>query len=74
MIVKIYPGKLHEKIPAIPSKSDLHRALICAALGTEPARILVPGRSPLSEDIEATERCLLALGAGIETAETEDGR
>ena len=43
-----------------PSKSELHRLLILAAVGAFPVRV-----SPFcdSEDIEATVRCLTALGA-----------
>lgn len=48
---------------AIPSKSAAHRLLICAALSDRPCRIVCP---ETSDDIEATARCLTALGAGVE--------
>ena len=62
MIVTITPRKLSGTIAAIPSKSHVHRLLICAALGNRPATL--PCRV-VSQDIEATVRCLRALGAGI---------
>ncbi len=52
-------------IEIIPSKSDAHRALICAALSE-----LTSGKTcqvacgSSSQDIEATERCLAALRTG----------
>ena len=52
-------------IEIIPSKSDAHRALICAALSD-----LTSGKacqvvcSAVSQDIEATEKCLAALETG----------
>lgn len=51
-------------ITAIPSKSHAHRLLICAAFcsaGTE--TVIECGRS--NDDIDATARCLNALGADI---------
>jgi 3-phosphoshikimate 1-carboxyvinyltransferase len=62
LIVKIQPAQLSGIIPAIPSKSQAHRALICAALADAPAHIACNGDS---EDIAATIDCLTALGAGI---------
>lgn len=64
--VSIAPSKLIGTIPAPPSKSDVHRAIICAALSKGKCRI-----SPvaLSNDIKATIRCIEALGA---TAKIED--
>ena len=52
------------RIPA--SKSQAHRLLICAALGTKAVCIRCDG---LSKDIEATIACLEALGAQIRTKE-----
>ena len=46
------------QIPA--SKSQAHRMLICAALSEAPSRLELDG---FSADIEATVRCLEALGA-----------
>lgn len=62
MDVKIEPKPLSGEIQAIPSKSDAHRLLICAALSDKPTKLIMP-RS--SEDIDATISCLSALGAHI---------
>ena len=59
----IKPGLLRGAVSAVPSKSQAHRALICAALADEPTRIECAGTS---RDIEATEACLSALKAGGE--------
>ena len=48
---------------AIASKSEAHRLLICAALADGETFVSCPSRS---EDIDATARCLQALGAGVE--------
>ena len=48
------------RIPS--SKSELHRFLILAALGESPVTILKRG---VSEDIQATARCLTAMGAKV---------
>ena len=56
----ITPGSLSGSVEAIPSKSQAHRYLICAALSRNPSRVVCPS---LSKDIEATVRCLRALGA-----------
>ncbi len=52
-------GTVH--IPA--SKSQAHRLLICAALGTAPVTLQCDG---LSRDIEATIACLCGLGSHID--------
>ena len=62
MNVKILPAKLAGVADAIPSKSQAHRALICAALADKPTRI---GCKVESDDIAATSACLSALGAAI---------
>lgn len=53
------------EITIIPSKSDAHRALICAALAEmltgDSCEILCDGTS---RDIEATRKCLTCLGLG----------
>lgn len=49
-------------IRAIPSKSEAHRLLICAALGDQQTIIICP---QTSKDIQATADCLCALGADI---------
>ena len=62
MDVCVSPSSLQGNISAIPSKSDAHRLLICSALSTRPTRLYLPTSS---EDIDATCRCLSALGAEI---------
>ncbi|MCL2806009.1 MAG: 3-phosphoshikimate 1-carboxyvinyltransferase [Treponema sp.] len=53
-------------VPAITSKSSAHRLLICAALADKETFIHCPQlHDALSEDIDATIRCLQALGANI---------
>jgi len=63
MDVQIQPGQLNGDVRAIPSKSQAHRALICAALADVPTDIICEGES---EDIAATVDCLTALGAEID--------
>lgn len=58
----IHPGILQGEIRAIPSKSAAHRLLICGALADGPTWVACDG---VSQDIEATVRCLTALGAEI---------
>jgi len=65
MDIRITPQKLHGTVAAVPSKSDLHRALICAAFADAPTAIFQPSPAPLSQDIEATIACLRAMGAEI---------
>ena len=62
MDVVISKSKLSGHISAISSKSDAHRALICAALGDKPCRIQL---GSMSDDIEATAHVLSVLGAEI---------
>lgn len=62
MIATVYPGNISGALPAIPSKSHVHRLLICAALADSETRILCPA---LNADIEATVRCLNAMCAHI---------
>jgi len=68
MNVTITPSPLHGTVAAIPSKSHLHRLLICAALGDTELCLPCP---MLSQDIEATIRCLNALGATVEYQNNE---
>lgn len=63
------PAALSGKVRAIPSKSDAHRKLICAALSKEGGTL--PLHAPFCDDIAATVRCLEALGAGF--AQTDEG-
>ena len=64
MDIKISPCALSGSVKAIPSKSQAHRALICAALSDadKPVRIECDSES---KDITATSACLSALGADI---------
>ena len=59
-IVKYLPFTPSGSVTAPPSKSDVHRAIICAALSKGVSTI-----SPvaLSNDIKATIGCIEALGA-----------
>ncbi len=64
----LYAPRLAGTVRAPSSKSEAHRHLIAAALshlygcGDAPRRVRC---TDLNEDIEATARCLSALGAGI---------
>ncbi len=62
--VRIMPGKLRGTIKAVPSKSDAHRQLICAALSREISQIKI-GDESLSDDILVTMACLRQMGAEI---------
>jgi len=62
MDITIFPRKLSGKVTAIPSKSQAHRLLICAAFADTPTTLLCP---ETNRDIEATAECLRALGASI---------
>ena len=66
MEVTIKNTPLAGEITVPPSKSDAHRALICSALADEPVVIKLNSGN---EDIDATIRCLRALGAKIEKNE-----
>lgn len=59
---KSVSGILQGTVTPPPSKSQAHRLLICAALGTEPCTITC---NSVNDDIIATMRCLNALGASI---------
>lgn len=61
MKVTIAPWVPGGSIPAIPSKSCVHRLLICMALGDRPSSLTC---DLISDDMTATARCLSALGAG----------
>lgn len=62
MRIKIIPKGIQGNTKAIASKSDAHRAVICAALADGKTNIHI---SEMSEDIRATLACMQALGAGI---------
>lgn len=71
MDIKVFPSKLNGRVQAVSSKSDVHRALICAAFADRPTEISC---NLLSKDIEATIRCLRAAGAEIDAKiDTENG-
>ncbi len=60
--VMVKPSRLCGRITVPPSKSDVHRAIICAALSKAVSTV-----SPVafSEDILATIDCIKALGAEV---------
>ena len=62
MDITLHPGKLHGTIAAISSKSVAHRILICAAFADAPTQIRC---GQVGADVQATIRCLQALGASI---------
>ncbi len=66
-IVKISPSQLGGEVTVPPSKSDVHRAIICAALSGGTSTIAPVA---LSNDIKATIGCIEALGA---ETKIEDG-
>ena len=68
MDITIFPRRLSGNIKAIPSKSQAHRILICAAFSDRPTVIRCDA---VNNDIEATVCCLKALGANIE--KTKEG-
>lgn len=68
MDITIRPGKLCGTVTAIPSKSQAHRYLICAAFADGPTTLICPDTN---RDIEATVDCLNALGSNI--IRTTDG-
>lgn len=68
MDITITPQKLSGRITAIPSKSQAHRLLICAAFADAPTVLICPDTN---RDIEATAGCLRSLGAQI--LRTESG-
>lgn len=67
MEITIIPGKLSGSVSAIPSKSQAHRLLICAAFADAPTQLHCP---ETNRDIEATADCLRALGAVIIRTQT----
>ena len=62
MNITIQPSKLQGSVTVIPSKSQAHRYLICAALCDNGTQLICP---ETNRDIEATVDCLNALGATI---------
>ena len=68
MNIAMEPGRVRGRLRAIPSKSHLHRQLICAALA--PGRTRISCKPAGAQDIAATIDCLQALGAEISISET----
>ena len=66
MLARITPSPLKGTVPAIASKSMAHRLIICAARANGETHVTC---NTTCADIEATVRCLTALGARIETVE-----
>ena len=62
MDITIRPQKLRGCVTVIPSKSQAHRLLICAAFADRETTLLC---SQTSRDMDATADCLIALGADI---------
>ena len=67
MDITITPKKLSGTVTAIPSKSQAHRLLICAAFAHAPTVLRCP---ETNRDMDATAGCLNALGADIRRTET----
>ena len=67
MKVEISSSALNGAVSAPPSKSCMHRALICAAASDVPTKI---NCKSYSKDTEATIACLSALGARFEYTES----
>lgn len=67
MDITIHPGKLSGTVAAVPSKSQAHRLLICAAFADGKTTLICP---ETNRDIEATAECLTALGAAVSRTET----
>lgn len=62
MDITIFPAALRGTVAAIPSKSEVHRFLICAAFADDETEI---DCSIVSRDMAATAACLNALGASV---------
>lgn len=62
MDITIHPRTLRGDITVIPSKSQAHRLLICAAFADQPTHLHCPDTN---RDMEATADCLRSLGAQI---------
>ena len=67
MDLTITPRSLRGEITVIPSKSQAHRLLICAAFADQPTEIAC---SDSNQDIDATIHCLCALGAQIDKTDS----
>ena len=67
MDITIHPRHLRGEIQIIPSKSQAHRLLICAAFADKPTQLRC---EETNRDIEATVDCLKALGADIQRTDS----
>ena len=67
MDITLYPRHLRGEITVIPSKSQAHRLLICAAFADNSTQLHC---TDTNRDIEATADCLRSLGAGITRIES----
>ena len=67
MDITIQPNKLSGTLQIIPSKSQAHRLLICAAFADKETVLTC---AETNQDIEATIGCLRALGADIQRTST----
>lgn len=63
MDITISPGKLTGQVNAVPSKSQAHRVLLCAALSDRPTRVEI---SSICNDLIATIGCIQGFGGKIE--------
>lgn len=63
MDITIFPGKLEGRVTPNPSKSQAHRAMLCAALADQPTRIEIP---TICDDLVATIGCISDFGGEIE--------
>ena len=67
MDITIQPQLLQGELTVIPSKSQAHRLLICAAFADAPTVLHCP---ETNRDMDATAGCLNALGARITKTQT----
>ena len=63
MVVTMLKSNIAGEIEAIPSKSHLHRLLICASLAQTPTEIICKHAN--AHDIDATVACCEAIGANV---------
>lgn len=63
MDMTIFPHAVSGCLSAIPSKSYVHRALICASLADRPTSLSC---TETNRDMDATAACLTALGATVQ--------
>ena len=63
MDIRITPRRLQGSLSAITSKSDAHRALICACLSDSETKIRIDATS---KDIDATISCIEKMGGKVE--------